>query len=116
MVINARSLNSPWKQGALSAFVTAKHPHLVMVTETWLDDANQAAPSLPGYYVVARRDRCEFLDTVHGLGRGGVIVYAEVDGPTVTLAGKSEIDEIIWFHAHTTLGMCLICVWYRPPR
>ena len=115
LLVNARSLNAVVRQGQLEAHSVKNKPSLILVTESWLDDASQAAPHISAYRVIARRDRHQFLDSLCGSSRGGIIAYARIEGPTITEAGKSDPDERIWLHVHTQLGVVLECLWYRPP-
>ena len=82
-------------------------PSLICLTETWLDES-VVCPSVPGYSLVARRDR-------DGLG-GGVAIFAKdsvVDSCSVLL--RSPSAERVWILMHTETGPVLISCWYRRP-
>ena len=65
-------------------------------------------PCIPGYSLVARRDR-------DGLG-GGVAVFAiDSIADFCSLLLVSPSAERVWILTHTESGPILICCWYRRP-
>jgi len=88
--------------------IEKNRPDIVLVTETWLDDATEVV-SIPGYRSIARRDRS-------GKKKGGgVDIFVRNGYWNAGLHSISETSERSWVTLHTELGPLLIGVWYRPP-
>lgn len=85
-------------------------PGLLCLNETFLDRSVPDLP-IPGYTLVARRDRND------GRQCGGVAVYALTSiAASVTVSCISPVAERIWVLIHSDHGPFLICCWYRPPE
>ena len=112
LLYNVRSLNSPGRLAELCCHLELHQPTLLALNETWLDPST---PNLevPGYELVARRDRPDWKPG--SLNHGGVALYKRGGGPGVTHLEDSATAERQWFSVHTALGSVLLGVWYRAP-
>ena len=86
------------------------YPTFVALNETMLDESTEHL-RLPGYVLVARRDRQD------GRKGGGVALFVHKSfSSSVVLLEKSALDERCWFLLHTEQGPYLLGIWYRPPN
>ena len=53
---NIKSMRNKMNAGRLFLEIETHQPHLILITETWLDESTQEIIS-PGYRSIARRDR-----------------------------------------------------------
>ena len=59
----------------LKTIVNIKKPDIICVTESWTNsNVADAELKIPGYELMARRDR---VDTKHGIG-GGILIWTRV--------------------------------------
>ena len=65
LVVNAQSINSEVKLARLTHLLQTHLPTLVAVSETWLD-ASTVYLAIPGYELVARRDRPGYIPRPEG--------------------------------------------------
>ena len=83
-------------------------PDVIAFTETWLDEA-AGDIHIPGYRVVARRDRTD------GRKGGGVALFCRAEIRSIVHTHTSADAERIWCLLHSDLGPIRIGVWYRAP-
>ena len=83
-------------------------PDVLALTETWLDEAIEDI-DVPGYRMVARRDRTD------GRKGGGVALFCKREVRSVVHIHTSGDAERIWCLLHGDLGPVRIGVWYRAP-
>ena len=84
-------------------------PDILLLQETWLDN-NYETINLPGYHLLARRDRKNGK-----IGYGGVAVYCQNNFNDAVPIYESNKAERIWVTICTDFGPFLISNWYRPP-
>jgi len=82
--------------------------HIACLQETWLD-ASVTALEVPGYEIIARRDRSSSPN------RGGILVLCRTHVNNVLLYKKSECAERAWLLIQRDSGSIALANWYRPP-
>ena len=87
LLINIRSIRP--HAAELTVVLQDLKPHIVFLTETWLDDSCVSFP-IAGYHCICRRDRG------HGQIGGGVAVYARVGFESVSLLEYATDAERAW--------------------
>ena len=81
-------------------------PDIVFIQETWLDASTESF-TVPGYKIIARRDRG--INT----NRGGILTLCKSCLNTVVHIHSSGNYERMWHYIHTDIGCILLCNWYR---
>ena len=105
-LINIRSLRRNLAE--LSVRLESLMPDVIAFTETWLDEA-AGDIHIPGYRVVARRDRTD------GRKGGGVALFCRTEIRSIVHAHSSADAERIWCSLHSDLGPLRTGVWHRAP-
>ena len=82
-------------------------PHVVCLQETWLD-ASTKEISIPGYVVVARRDRHP------GANRGGILTLRREDFNGLAKIADTKDEERSWMFLKSGVETVLLANWYRP--
>lgn len=103
---NARSIKN--KISDFHARVEVEKPHIIAITESWLDDSFNDAEVFPSDYCVFRNDR-----NSHG---GGVALgILSCFNPILKNDFLSDHIEIVWVEFDSIDGKNLFGVYYRPP-
>ena len=82
-------------------------PHVVCIQETWLDESHKEI-DIPGYEVVARRDRHA------GSNRGGVLTLQRKGFNGLVFIANAKDEKRSWMFLKLGLETILIGNWYRP--
>jgi len=91
----------------LSFQLEIHRPHVVCIQETWLDESHKEI-NVPGYEVVARRDRHA------GSNRGGVLTLQRKGFNGLVFIDNAKEEERSWMFLKLGLETILIGNWYRP--
>ncbi len=106
LYFNARSIKN--KIADFHARVDVEKPHIIAITESWLDDTFNDGEVFPVDYSVFRNDRNK-----HG---GGVALGIRSNlNPVLKCDFLSNDIEIVWAEFDTKEGKNLFGVYYRPP-
>ena len=102
------------KVGELQLLVNEINPHVIMLTETWLNPGiNNAAVSIGGYEIVPDL-RCDRQETTGGVG-GGLLVYVKEGLVVVPRMTKSDFNQHCSFTLKTKNESLDFILVYRPP-
>ena len=107
----------------LYAFIAlfSSPPILICLNESNLDSRMKDSEiAIPGYVVVARRDRKGYVPPVFpspfSYNHGGIIAYCLARyEENVSCVLESNVAERVWLNVHTDIGNILVSVCYRPP-
>ena len=105
LYFNARSIIP--KRDELTAICTAEKPHIVCLTETWLDEDIGDHEICFGNYNIVRRDRNR-----HG---GGVAMLIQNSLSFNILVKGTDDFEVIFVSLSCSSGKFCLGIFYRPP-
>lgn len=105
MSLNARSVVN--KSGSLEDVISCYHPHVLVITETWLHAHVQDSEVVPSTYRLIRKDR---------ESRGGGVAIAIKNNIAFTLMDGIDNHESIWCKLKFRGKSILLGGVYRPPN
>ena len=106
LYFNARSIKN--KIAEFQARVNVEKPHIIAITESWLDDSFNDGEVFPSDYSVFRNDR-------NRRGGGVALGILTVLNPVLKSDFLSSGLEIVWAEFDSVQGKNLFGVYYRPP-